>query len=257
MIDFHCHLDLYTDPKETATKVGTSKAYILSVTTTPSAWKGTSQLGEGNPRIRTALGLHPAIAHERHHELGLFDDLLQHTAYVGEIGLDGSPELKHCHRIQTQVFEHVLASCARAGGKVTTIHSRRAADQVLDILAASPSSGLHILHWFSGTQTQLKRAIDLGCWFSVGPAMLCGARGLALASKMPRDRILTETDGPFAMTGDRPFEPAEVNLALDRLAGLWNCPLDEVDKQIRANLQVVGRAAGPAGEVLTYDASPG
>jgi hypothetical protein len=56
---------------------------------------------------------------------------------------------------------------------------------------------------------------------------------------------------------DRPFEPAEVNLALDKLAGLWNCPLDEVDKQIRANLQVVGRAAGPVAGERTWDASPG
>ena len=245
MIDFHCHLDLYPDPVSTLKQVSASKAYILSVTTTPSAWKGTSRLAEGNPRIRTALGLHPAIAHERHGELELFDDLLRHTAYVGEIGLDGSPELKHNHQIQTRVFDHVLASCARAGGRVTTIHSRRAADQVLDSLEAAPGSGLHILHWFSGTQMQLRRAVDLGCWFSVGPAMLRGARGLALASKMPCDRLLTETDGPFAMAGKRPLEPAEIDLALEKLSGLWGCSTLQADEQIRANLEIVGRAAMP------------
>jgi TatD DNase family protein len=239
LIDFHCHLDLYPDPKAAVGKVVASKAYILSVTTTPSAWKGTSQLADGKPRIKTALGLHPAIAHERHHELELFDGLLQHTGYVGEIGLDGSPELKQTQVVQIRVFEHVLASCVHAGGKVTTIHSRRAADQ-----AAAPSSGLHILHWFSGTQAQLRRAVDLGCWFSVGPAMLRGARGLALASRMPRERILTETDGPFAMTGDRAFEPGEVSLAIEKLAYLWTCSTEEVDEQISANLRVVGRAAG-------------
>jgi TatD DNase family protein len=245
VIDFHCHLDLYPDPVSAVTKVNAAKAYILSVTTTPSAWRGTSQLANGNPRIRTALGLHPAIAHERHGELELFDDLLQHTGYVGEIGLDGSPELKHSQLIQNRVFNHVLASCARAGGRVTTIHSRRAADQVLDSLEAAPASGLHILHWFSGTQAQLRRAIDIGCWFSVGPAMLRGARGLALASKMPRDRLLTETDGPFAMTDDRSFEPAEVDLALEKLAGLWGCPPTEVDEQLRVNLQVIDQVVTP------------
>lgn len=153
--------------------------------------------------------------------------------------------------IQTRVFESVLNSCSRAGGKVITIHSRRAADQVLDSLAAAPSSGLHVLHWFSGTNAELRRAVDLGCWFSVGPAMLRGARGLALASEMPRDRMLTETDGPFTMTGDRPFEPGEVNFALDKLAGLWKCPSDEVGEQIYANLQVVGKAAGPMAKPRT------
>ena len=243
MIDFHCHLDLYEDPKAAVAKVSVSKAYVLSVTTTPSAWKGTSKLSEGNSRIKTALGIHPAVAHERSGELELFDGLLQHTAYVGEVGLDGSPELKHGQQTQSRVFDHVLASCTRSGGRVTTIHSRRAADEVLDKLAAAPSSGLHILHWFSGTQSQLRRAIDLGCWFSVGPAMLRGARGSALASKIPRSRLLTETDGPFAMTADRPLEPAEVGTALDRLSDLWRCPREEVDEQIYANLKVVGRIA--------------
>lgn len=37
----------------------------------------------------------------------------------------------------------------------------------------------------------------MGCWFSVGPAMLAGERGKVLALKMPRDRILTKTDGPL------------------------------------------------------------
>lgn len=245
MIDFHCHLDLYPDPTAALARVGASKAYVLSVTTTPSAWKGTSKLGEGNPRIRTALGLHPAIAHERHGELDLFDDLLAETSYVGEIGLDGSPELGHSRVIQAQVFKHILASCARAGGKVSSIHSRHAADQVLDSLGAAPASGVHILHWFSGNQTQLRRAIDLGCWFSVGPAMLRGARGFGLASKIPKNRILTETDGPFATTGDRSFEPGEVDLALDKLAGAWGCPRIEVEEQLRANLQALGKLAGP------------
>src|SRR5437868_5038347 len=45
-------------------------------------------------RIRTALGLHPQLAHERKSELALFDALLPKTDYVGEIGLDGSPEYR-------------------------------------------------------------------------------------------------------------------------------------------------------------------
>lgn len=42
----------------------------------------------------------------------------------------------------------------------------------------------------------------MGCWFSVGPAMLQGARGTELVARMPRDRVLTESDGPFARLED-------------------------------------------------------
>ena len=109
MIDFHCHLDLYPDPHGLAQTCRDRGLYLLSVTTTPSAWRGTSALAEGAPRIRTALGLHPQIAHERKHELVLFEQLIGETRYVGEIGLDGGPEYKAHWQDQLTVFERALA----------------------------------------------------------------------------------------------------------------------------------------------------
>src|SRR5438552_1595155 len=94
MIDFHCHLDLYSQPRDVVEECIVRGAYVLAVTTTPSAWEGTSALVAGASRIRVALGLHPELAQERKVELPLFDKLLSRTKYVGEIGLDGSPELK-------------------------------------------------------------------------------------------------------------------------------------------------------------------
>ena len=64
MIDFHAHLDLYPSPHATARECIARNLYVLSVTTTPSAWAGTAALTKGAPRIRTALGLHPQIARE-------------------------------------------------------------------------------------------------------------------------------------------------------------------------------------------------
>jgi TatD DNase family protein len=197
-IDMHCHLDLYPDPAQVVQEVARAKSYVLSVTTTPKAWRGTAALAVGHPRIKTALGLHPQLAHERKGELVLFDTLLPETRYVGEVGLDGTPEYKPFWRDQQKVFDHILASSAKAGGRILTIHSRGAATPVLDALERHPEAGTPILHWFSGTKGELKRAIEIGCWFSVGPAMLKSKKGQEIASAIPRNRILTETDGPFA-----------------------------------------------------------
>ena len=82
------------------------------MTTTPKAWRGTSALAKGCGRIRTALGLHPQIAHERHGELALFEGLLPETRYVGEVGLDGTPEFRTHAAVQKRVFETVLAMSA-------------------------------------------------------------------------------------------------------------------------------------------------
>lgn len=237
MIDFHAHLDLYPDPHAIACECIARDLYVLSVTTTPSAWSGTASLTKGAPRIRTALGLHPQIAHERKGELPLFERLLPEVRYVGEVGLDGGPEYRRHWSDQEQVFSRVLDLCAQAGGRVMTIHCRRAATQVLDALMAHPGAGTAILHWFSGTQRELARAVEFGCWFSVGPAMLAGDKGRALAAKMPRDRILTETDGPFTQVDGRPAWPWDADRAIEALSKIWFEPADAVQRRLVDNLR--------------------
>ncbi len=242
MIDFHCHLDLYPDPHAIARECVARGLYILSVTTTPSAWAGTAALAHQAPRIRTALGLHPQIAHERKGELPLFERLLPKVRYVGEIGLDGGPEYKRHWRDQVFVFTRILELCAGVGGRVLTIHSRRAAVSVLDALEAHPGAGTPILHWFSGTQRELARAVDLDCWFSVGPAMLTSEKGRALAAKMPRDRLLTETDGPFAQLEGSTALPWDAERAIALLADMWTEPETAVRDRLATNLRRLGTA---------------
>lgn len=213
------------------------RLYLLSVTTTPSAWEGTLALALGASRVQTALGLHPQIAHQRKSELDLFERLLPQTRYVGEVGLDGSPELKRHWGDQVLVFTRILDACRAAGGRVLSIHSRRAASAVLDMLEVAPGAGTPVLHWFTGSQGELARATALGCWFSVGPAMLASERGRALAARMPRDRVLTESDGPFAQVDGKAALPWDVELAVNRLARLWDVSRAELDQLLHANLR--------------------
>lgn len=243
MIDFHCHLDLYKDPELAAEDAHLAGIYVLSVTTTPKAWRKTSALAKGRPRIRTALGIHPEIAHERLSELPLFEALAPETRYIGEVGLDGSPAYRAFADQQLRAFEFALATAAKLGGKIITIHSRRAADDVMAALKRHPAAGLPILHWFTGNKSQLERAIAQGCWFSVGPAMLRSASGREIATTIPRDRVLTETDGPFTMDKSRPLQPADAWRAVEGLAALWALPVSEVADQLRRNLRSLATAA--------------
>lgn len=240
MIDFHCHLDLYQDPHDVTRGCVARGVYVLSVTTTPSAWAGTVALAGDSPRIRTALGLHPQIAHERKGELPLFERLLPQVRYVGEIGLDGAPEYKQHWSDQQVVFTQILRLCEREGGRIMSVHSRHAATAVLDALETHSGAGTAILHWFSGTQRELARAVALGCWFSVGPAMLAGRRGQTLVGKMPRDRVLTESDGPFAQVDGQSAFPWDTDRAVKALASLWGMSEAMVDEQLASNLRRLG-----------------
>ncbi len=146
MIDMHCHLDLYPNPHHIAEQCHNKGLYVLSVTTTPKAWDGTTALARGYTKIHTALGLHPQLAHERHYELDLFDVLLPNAKYVGEIGLDGGDGYREHYEKQRLVFRHILKSVSEASGRVMTIHSRNAASDVLNELAQYPDAGVSILH---------------------------------------------------------------------------------------------------------------
>ncbi len=243
MIDFHCHLDLYPDPAAVAAGCRDRGDHVLSVTTTPKAWRGTAALTKGSPRIRTALGLHPQIAHERHGELPLFEAILAETRYVGEVGLDGMPELRPHQEVQRRCFERILRACAAAGGRVLTVHSRRAAEAVLDAWEGQREAGTMVLHWFTGSRLELERASALGCWFSVGPAMIRSARGREMLAFMPPDRVLTETDGPFARGRDGPLAPGDVADAVAACGSAWRVRPDEAADRIASNLRRLGALA--------------
>lgn len=237
MIDFHCHLDLYRHPSLAVEDADEARIYVLFVTTTPKAWPSARAMVTDCHRIRVALGLHPQLAHERVSELPLFEQFGNQTKYFGEVGLDGSPQFREFQKKQVKVFDSVLQIASKMGGKILSIHSRKAAEQVLDSLANHPDSGIPILHWFSGSRGQLRQAIEQDCWFSCGPAMLRSAKGRAIAKEIPHERMLTETDGPFAFVGSRPLQPIDSWLAVESLCEIWEKDLKEVVAVLHNNLK--------------------
>ena len=159
------------------------------------------------------------------------------AARTPTVGLDGAPEFKPHWADQTVAFGRILELCEQAGGRTLSIHSRRAASAVLDQLEGKRGAGTAILHWFSGTAGELGRAITLGCWFSVGPAMLATEKGRALTAKMPRDRLLTETDGPFAQMRGKAAVPWDAAQVIPILGHIWNESSAGVERQLIANLR--------------------
>lgn len=254
LIDFHCHLDLFSDPQAVANAAASRGMYLLSVTTTPSAFEGTRRLAPEGSRIRTALGLHPELAAARRHELPLFRSLINETGYVGEVGLDGSAPHRATLDVQGEVLSEILAICAAEGGKIISLHGRGAAAMLLELIETEPTAGECVLHWFSAKPSMIERAAGLGCWFSVGANMLASAAGRAALKAMPRDRLLTETDGPFGCTEGRPSTPLDVGAAYDMLASTLEMTRAEVDHLVRRNLRALlssDRRRSPAQHAIT------
>ncbi|MCP5271516.1 MAG: Qat anti-phage system TatD family nuclease QatD [Pseudomonadota bacterium] len=234
-MDFHCHIDLYPNPREVYRQAIERNEFTWLVTTSPRAFEATSKALTPSPKVLITPGLHPELAHQRAAELPLLLEQVSRCSAVGEIGLDGSARFKEHAAVQFEIFESVVARCAQLGGRVLSIHSRHAADHVLDVLRAHPAHGTAVLHWFSGTTGQLKRAADMGCWFSVGPAMFTSASGRKLASLVPRDRVVSESDGPFGKVAGQSVMPWEAHQATATLAREWQVSTTKVSEGLSRN----------------------
>jgi TatD DNase family protein len=239
MIDFHCHLDLYPNPTEVIARCQTEKLYVLSVTTVPSAFEGTIALVPPSGRIRTALGLHPELAAARSRELPLFETLLSKTRYVGEVGLDGSTPHRATLEHQKSVLNDVLGMCAASGGRIMSLHSRGATGVILDLLSARPDAGKFVLHWYMGSKRQIERATELGCWFSVNPAMFLSERGKLAIAAMPKDKILPESDGPFGTIDGQVASPWHSWLVVKGLEVYWKETAHEVKQRLLETFRVL------------------
>ena len=237
MIDFHCHLDLYPNALQLLDEVARRNEFTLAVTTSPRAFIATSRVFSGRASVHIGLGLHPEVAEAKQGEEDLLVQLIASARFIGEIGLDGSSRFKQSLPLQVRIFTSAIAECQRQGGRVMSIHSRGAETRVLDTLEAHPGAGTPVLHWFSGNRAELQRAIRLGCWFSVGPAMLAGAKGRAHLSEMPLNRVLPETDGPFAKRRGASLMPWEASDIADYLEPLLNG--STAAETLRANLHTL------------------
>lgn len=241
LVDFHCHLDLYPDHQAAIDRCEREAVYTLAVTTTPKAWERNHKLASATKYVRAALGLHPQLVESRSHELALWKELVDGTRYVGEVGLDSGPKYFRSLDLQKQVFGEILDRCAELGDRILTIHSVRAVRLVLDMLEARFPSGRGkvVMHWFTGTPAELRRAIEIGCYFSVNFAMLEGDRRRALVAAIPLDRLLTETDGPFTQTSGQPSHPVDVSLAVLELARMHGIDGPAMARRIIGNLKAM------------------
>ncbi|MES2359505.1 MAG: Qat anti-phage system TatD family nuclease QatD [Gemmatimonadota bacterium] len=234
LVDTHCHVDLYPDPSALVTAIERQRVFTIAVTNTPSVFARLCQIVGAARYVRPALGLHPELAAERHRELTLFDALLPQTRYVGEVGLDYQTMVEAERSTQRRVLATIIERCDNAGGKVVTVHSRRAADDVVD--AFGPQfRGTYILHWYSGSVRALRRALNHGAYISVNPAMARSERGRSLIGEVPRERVLTETDGPFVTVHTGPAVPADVRGVISELGRLWGTDPDEAAEMVYRN----------------------
>ncbi|HXL86383.1 MAG TPA: Qat anti-phage system TatD family nuclease QatD [Gemmatimonadaceae bacterium] len=244
--DFHCHVDLDRDPAALIRRCEKERIVTLAVTTTPRAWPQNREWAAQSRYVLPALGLHPELVAERYAEIALLEACMPEARFIGEIGLDGSAKHRGSLARQQEVFGRTLQAAQRSGARVLTIHSRGAAKEVIDMIEQNTTNDrvFCVLHWFSGTLVDAKRAASLGCCFSVNGQMLDNERGQILVKSLPLNLLLTETDSPFSKQGERNSLPWDVLRTAETLAGLRTLSVQEMTNVLADNARRVIACAG-------------
>lgn len=184
------------------------------------------------PFVYAAVGVHPHDAKTMDCSTAArLEALLRHpkAVAVGEIGLDYHYD--HSPRdIQKQRFREQL-DLAKNVQKPVIIHEREASRDVLEILCDYPDVR-GVFHCYSGSWETAKLLLDRG-WFLSFTGVITfknARRSHEVIMKMPRDRIMIETDCPYLapepMRGRR-NSSLYLRFVAEKLAEILNMPFDE------------------------------
>lgn len=233
IIDTHCHIDLYPNPTKVLQNCVKADITVLAMTNLPSHFEMGYSHFQSLRKIRLALGMHPLMADSHKKEFGLFLKNISKTSYIGEVGLDFSKEGLSTKDIQIDTFSKILKEVS-GQKKILSIHSRKAEKEVLDLLTKNNIQSA-IFHWYSGGLNLIDVIAKAGYFFSINPAMVKSMSGRKIISKIPKQLVLTETDGPFVNDKDLPLNPGETSSVINHLAKEWNTSIQEVENVISSN----------------------
>ena len=105
---------------------------------------------------------------------------------------------------QLHCFESILSRCA-SDNKLMTVHIRNAEEEAIRIIRKYAPKKC-IIHWFTGTDEQMIKLLDLGCFMSVNSNMVV-SHNKSKYLKIPTDRILIESDGPYTRVFGKRYTP--------------------------------------------------
>lgn len=246
LIDSHAHLemrDFNKDRRQVIERAMTGGiTHIITIGTDLHSSKKALQLANEYDFVFSSVGYHPHNAEKMGSSvLNELSDMAAESKTVawGEIGLDFFRNLSPPDK-QIRAFEQQLEMAIHFKLPVI-IHNREADEELLKILKKRENSQYQgVIHCFSGNYDLARTFIEMGFYISI-PGTVTYKNALKVqdvASRLPLDRMLLETDAPFLTPvpkrGKR-NEPLFVTHTAKKVAHLRNIDFQEVARRTSEN----------------------
>lgn len=244
-IDSHCHLnfpELAENLEELLDNMRQNDVrHALCVGVNLENFPQIQSIAENHAQIYASVGVHPDHELDEEPTQERLVQIAQHPKVVaiGETGLDyyrltGDMEWQR-ERFRT----HIRA--ARESRKPLIVHTRSAAADTIRIMADEGAEQIGgVMHCFTESLEVAQSAMDMNFYISFsGIVTFKNATTVKeVASKVPLDRMLIETDAPYL--APVPYrgkinQPAYVKHVAEEIAKLRGIPVQEVARATSAN----------------------
>jgi TatD DNase family protein len=202
------------------------------------------------PEVRFAVGVHPHSAEQYRADPALAAAAVEKAiaatpgvCALGEMGLDYHYDFAK-PQLQQQVFAAQVA-VAKTRDLPIIIHTREADQDTIRILKATGGGRVRgVFHCFTGGAALAAAALELGFYLSFSGIVTFPNSGAlrGVASQVPEDRLLIETDSPYLapvpLRGKR-NEPANVGRVAEALAVARRTTATAIVERTAANFQAL------------------
>ena len=248
IVDTHVHLDdpRYAEDLEAvlarSREAGVTRWIVPGAD--PETLPRAVEIAETHEGVYFAVGVHPYDA--RNYDRSLLERYVVHEkcVAVGECGLDyyrlpeGEEAIGEEKRIQQEVFVDQIILAAEHDLPLI-VHIREASRDSQALLEAHASPRGGVLHCYNADH-QLLELARRNFYYGIGGVLTFkNARKLVeVYPRIPRDRLLIETDGPYLTP--HPYrgkrnEPAYCRIIAEKMAELSETGLEEMTTRCREN----------------------
>lgn len=254
LFDTHCHLYDAAYDADRPTVLERARASGVGRMLCPATDRQSSEacvaLSRHYDGIYAAVGIHPQEAGRVQpgdiEAIRRMAEQEPSVVAIGEVGLDYHYDTP-ARDMQKEIFIEMIG-LARDLDLPIDIHDREAHGDTMEILRQYGKGLRGVFHCYSGSLEMTTELIRMGFYFGFTGTVVFpnSKRAKQVASRIPMERILIETDSPYLTPPPyrgRRNEPAYVRYVAEEIARLRGLDVEYVTSQTTANgLQVFGIA---------------
>ncbi len=238
LIDTHAHVnfpEFDKTRKEVVERADREGVGIVDCCLDAKGWAKIEPFQKHFEELFITIGCTPYNLQDFDTQYRLIREHADRIVAVGEIGLDYYWVKEQNGRAAEKENFLKLLALAKELDKPVLIHSRNAESPAMGILEKQGFEKV-IMHCFSGTWEEAKRAIDLGYLISIPTNVTRSEQKQDLAKRVPLESIVLETDAPYLAPEPRTVnEPANVVISAKKIAALKGISFEDVARQTTKN----------------------